>query len=129
VFFFFFQAEDGIRDFHVTGVQTCALPILERIWINRRPDEGSTPFLRVIVSSAAAAPSVILISSGTEPSRARFTEMSSTNGERSDSGPEKDPSPAQSTRTSLIKCRSLARIALSAASPPWVCTMPPEASY
>src|SRR5690606_41142204 len=25
--FFFFQAEDGIRDFHVTGVQTCALPI------------------------------------------------------------------------------------------------------
>src|SRR5690606_6180106 len=28
--FFFFQAEDGIRDFHVTGVQTCALPILVR---------------------------------------------------------------------------------------------------
>src|SRR6266511_1821312 len=27
LFFFFFQAEDGIRAFHVTGVQTCALPI------------------------------------------------------------------------------------------------------
>src|SRR5687767_16017076 len=27
VFFFFFQAEDGIRDKLVTGVQTCALPI------------------------------------------------------------------------------------------------------
>src|SRR2546422_6739891 len=27
-FFFFFQAEDGIRDVAVTGVQTCALPIL-----------------------------------------------------------------------------------------------------
>src|SRR5438093_8038955 len=26
--FFFFQAEDGIRDWSVTGVQTCALPIL-----------------------------------------------------------------------------------------------------
>src|SRR6266496_6792972 len=26
-FFFFFQAEDGIRDLYVTGVQTCALPI------------------------------------------------------------------------------------------------------
>src|SRR6266487_6661978 len=26
-FFFFFQAEDGIRDGRVTGVQTCALPI------------------------------------------------------------------------------------------------------
>src|SRR5216683_5206097 len=30
-FFFFFQAEDGIRDLIVTGVQTCALPILE--WV------------------------------------------------------------------------------------------------
>src|SRR5256885_13058859 len=27
--FFFFQAEDGIRDYKVTGVQTCALPIWE----------------------------------------------------------------------------------------------------
>src|SRR3712207_8677891 len=27
--FFFFQAEDGIRDIGVTGVQTCALPILQ----------------------------------------------------------------------------------------------------
>src|SRR5256885_8430442 len=29
-FFFFFQAEDGIRDYKVTGVQTCALPIYRR---------------------------------------------------------------------------------------------------
>src|SRR3712207_7630271 len=27
IYFFFFQAEDGIRDIGVTGVQTCALPI------------------------------------------------------------------------------------------------------
>src|SRR2546426_7494532 len=27
--FFFFQAEDGIRDYKVTGVQTCALPIYQ----------------------------------------------------------------------------------------------------
>src|SRR5256885_6199339 len=27
---FFFQAEDGIRDYKVTGVQTCALPIFEQ---------------------------------------------------------------------------------------------------
>src|SRR2546426_12542078 len=31
--FFFFQAEDGIRDYKVTGVQTCALPI-------SRPEAG-----------------------------------------------------------------------------------------
>src|SRR5256885_8221073 len=30
VIFFFFQAEDGIRDYKVTGVQTCALPIFGR---------------------------------------------------------------------------------------------------
>src|SRR2546430_3170412 len=29
-FYFFFQAEDGIRDLTVTGVQTCALPICSR---------------------------------------------------------------------------------------------------
>src|SRR5256886_6864275 len=29
--FFFFQAEDGIRDLTVTGVQTCALPISSRM--------------------------------------------------------------------------------------------------
>src|SRR5256886_12312949 len=40
--FFFFQAEDGIRDLTVTGVQTCALPIfgtglLERTLIDGTP--------------------------------------------------------------------------------------------
>ena len=33
VLFFFFQAEDGIRDYDVTGVQTCALPICEAVEI------------------------------------------------------------------------------------------------
>src|SRR2546425_12901724 len=32
ILFFFFQAEDGIRDKLVTGVQTCALPIYEKHW-------------------------------------------------------------------------------------------------
>src|SRR2546429_4372648 len=35
---FFFQAEDGIRDVAVTGVQTCALPIY-----SRRPEHNSGP--------------------------------------------------------------------------------------
>src|SRR5215813_11439579 len=37
-FFFFFQAEDGIRDADVTGVQTCALPIL--LWSLFRMPSG-----------------------------------------------------------------------------------------
>src|SRR5215216_2179211 len=49
LFFFFFQAEDGIRDDLVTGVQTCALPIswaAERgkawwLWCHDSPNEGS----------------------------------------------------------------------------------------
>src|SRR5438067_4846583 len=34
---FFFQAEDGIRDRNVTGVQTCALPIYYRVCIQPGP--------------------------------------------------------------------------------------------
>src|SRR5205085_4042462 len=34
-FFFFFQAEDGIRDLTVTGVQTCALPIFAFLLLTR----------------------------------------------------------------------------------------------
>src|SRR5205807_5387050 len=42
---FFFQAEDGIRDYKVTGVQTCALPIcdgslLKRLRITHRPSRS-----------------------------------------------------------------------------------------
>src|SRR5256886_13440282 len=58
VVFFFFQAEDGIRDLTVTGVQTCALPILGR-W---RSATGSSTRLatvkRRIVTSAALSPSI-----------------------------------------------------------------------
>src|SRR2546430_12542334 len=35
---FFFQAEDGIRDLTVTGVQTCALPISLELRVTRRVD-------------------------------------------------------------------------------------------
>src|SRR5690606_40810298 len=50
---FFFQAEDGIRDFHVTGVQTCALPIwvadrgilMARTDPDARPHKGISFFL------------------------------------------------------------------------------------
>src|SRR2546426_3639337 len=43
VFFFFFQAEDGIRDYKVTGVQTCALPILLVDRITLRATNTPTP--------------------------------------------------------------------------------------
>src|SRR5439155_2810789 len=47
---FFFQAEDGIRDGHVTGVQTCALPI------SRQEPEPAKPIaVSEIVEAAVAA--------------------------------------------------------------------------
>src|SRR5690606_12826652 len=50
--FFFFQAEDGIRDFHVTGVQTCALPILaqEIVLLIGGPGSGKTTLLNHLAS-------------------------------------------------------------------------------
>src|SRR2546426_9405621 len=39
-FFFFFQAEDGIRDYKVTGVQTCALPISAQNDVDRLVTSG-----------------------------------------------------------------------------------------
>src|SRR5439155_15189120 len=61
--FFFFQAEDGIRDGHVTGVQTCALPIyaLRPLELRNRllerpecvPECASSPRLRLEVTRGA----------------------------------------------------------------------------
>src|SRR6266487_5132840 len=48
--FFFFQAEDGIRDGRVTGVQTCALPISRWQGVSAESsegDRGALPRLRV----------------------------------------------------------------------------------
>ena len=47
-FFFFFQAEDGIRDDLVTGVQTCALPILHHF--------GNDFFLGIVMGFVGQIP-------------------------------------------------------------------------
>src|SRR5690606_39345298 len=47
---FFFQAEDGIRDFHVTGVQTCALPI------SSSPTTVATSWRRIATGRSAGTP-------------------------------------------------------------------------
>src|SRR5256885_7508556 len=56
--FFFFQAEDGIRDYKVTGVQTCALPIYTsapavRLGLRRWLALGSA--LTLLIGAAAVA--------------------------------------------------------------------------
>src|ERR1035437_3700955 len=46
VVFFFFQAEDGIRDIGVTGVQTCALPIWKAVLVDVALDENLSLSIR-----------------------------------------------------------------------------------
>src|SRR5437016_11085808 len=46
IVFFFFQAEDGIRDWSVTGVQTCALPIC-----NSAPTVASSESVYAVAST------------------------------------------------------------------------------
>src|SRR5438128_12096557 len=58
-FFFFFQAEDGIRDATVTGVQTCALPIytsethidIDKSYIAKAPAAVASRAMEQIVTS------------------------------------------------------------------------------
>src|SRR2546430_11825546 len=56
LFFFFFQAEDGIRDLTVTGVQTCALPIFRSVCTRlRATSRASTRTLRSAACPTALA--------------------------------------------------------------------------
>src|SRR5699024_2366599 len=56
-YYLFFQAEDGIRDRNVTGVQTCALPISSVAKINETtaasPPPNKTAFVREILNLSA----------------------------------------------------------------------------
>src|SRR5436190_11653724 len=58
-FFFFFQAEDGIRDHCVTGVQTCALPILSPAPAGVTCTTGATRTCSVNVLTMAAGAGLI----------------------------------------------------------------------
>src|SRR5690606_40420077 len=63
VSFFFFQAEDGIRDFHVTGVQTCALPILA---IQLASSVPVAPFSKRMKARATSSTSTDFICEGSK---------------------------------------------------------------
>src|SRR6266404_7718572 len=55
-YFFFFQAEDGIRDKLVTGVQTCALPIFGGGAGGLRAADGRVPVRWILAASRGRAP-------------------------------------------------------------------------
>src|SRR5439155_667725 len=77
---FFFQAEDGIRDGHVTGVQTCALPISGRI----SSDARRARVVRALTEVAArfSSAQVLVLCYHQVRSRARFADQMALLSER-----------------------------------------------
>src|SRR2546430_7370172 len=69
MFFFFFQAEDGIRDLTVTGVQTCALPIFR----NSTPRNCPSPPRHPVKRSRPHQPKMFAL--GPEESGAERTQQ------------------------------------------------------
>src|SRR5690606_40775770 len=93
--FFFFQAEDGIRGFHVTGVQTCALPIL--------PTETSS------TSSSQTLSSILAVTSHLNQSPTGISvEIRTTKGE-TPSESVKKPASARSEERRVGKEKRLER--------------------
>src|SRR3712207_7884175 len=60
-FFFFFQAEDGIRDIGVTGVQTCALPISELLRLTGDLTAAETAYRQADLSGRSPQPGLALL--------------------------------------------------------------------
>src|SRR5437870_10922492 len=81
-FFFFFQAEDGIRDGHVTGVQTCALPISVQVKVKiLKPDEFLRPEMNASVAFIAEEKPV---AGGSAASHAIVVPASAVRNDRSE---------------------------------------------
>src|SRR3989475_10374817 len=66
--FFFFQAEDGIRDLTVTGVQTCALPICGRVFVatglTTQGQGHQTTFAQIAADALGCDPADVTVVTG-----------------------------------------------------------------
>src|SRR5699024_11403769 len=71
--FFFFQAEDGIRDRNVTGVQTCALPIFDTV-LQHAPHEDNTNLMATNFANARYAVAHFLSDDRREAKRAEVAD-------------------------------------------------------
>src|SRR5690625_6309135 len=80
---FFFQAEDGIRDGHVTGVQTCALPIFPEAHRVATSEYLFPVFAERVLSPRRPDRRRVLDTLGLEPEAGAF-EIMARNGGRSE---------------------------------------------
>ena len=94
-FFFFFQAEDGIRDHCVTGVQTCALPICIVYLVK---------FRRVRMGGIGSV--VVVVSVSHQNSGLWFVLSPASMVHQSTTGREVSPTPRSEERRVGKECRS-----------------------
>src|SRR6266511_4235404 len=125
--FFFFQAEDGIRDFHVTGVQTCALPISP---VSALGSEAPPPsWFEPTYESRVATPSPVALPARRSPLPAASDVTAdvplSTRSASPDPRPERTP-PIGTART---QTRAVAPATPAAAPPPSFDPFAPAAAY
>src|SRR2546422_7068683 len=92
VSFFFFQAEDGIRDVAVTGVQTCALPISQALLVDTdfliataREHVGAEALSQTVERLAQRGARVLLVELWPEQSEQRVSAVEA-GGRRSGGG-------------------------------------------
>src|SRR5256885_10507841 len=90
VIFFFFQAEDGIRDYKVTGVQTCALPI------SSPAKRGTVPASKPSPGVSPSSPHSKSSCSPTQMPRNGFFDAASTTASRAPLRSEEHTSELQS---------------------------------
>src|SRR6478736_7848725 len=105
-FFFFFQAEDGIRDLTVTGVQTCALPIFEVRSLSPNSFSCTSTLGGTLAGAAVLGPAAGAAAGAALPLGAGGKSLAVTTG-----GSLQPSSPKANTRGSRAKQRKSRRAA------------------
>src|SRR5690625_5272136 len=105
---FFFQAEDGIRDGHVTGVQTCALPIYPTIANMAQTEEIKSQCFFGLAIFGGATASVAISVTMTTGTLMRNTDPHQKNSKSKppSRGPAAAPTTATDIHTAMAKLRS-----------------------
>src|SRR5256885_7465266 len=105
-FFFFFQAEDGIRDYKVTGVQTCALPIcLSFAGRHRGAGPGAVLVRRACRTPGSPSPAQDLTSGHARPAFRASGNIWGPGNIGEFLGPESEPAPSRTCLPAASACR------------------------
>src|SRR5438270_8670745 len=118
---FFFQAEDGIRDLTVTGVQTCALPISQGNSVLNKENQRTPLYIRTLFPCVIAlgacflsTTSALAQSSESDPRSTSATIR--TNGSTELANEPLEPNATEESRPRSVSLKTTSRIATVAPS-------------